>query len=296
MTPSNRKRKRTWHELPSRIFVDDAIGKDLEAKLMREFLRTMQISNYTLLPRERPDFWIQFTEENHQVLCGCEFTLFSSDSIIQTCKGGSAERRFFSQWKGFARRLRDDILQSNQRLASVYGAVFFNQHRLDIFNECDEASLRKEIVDILQSWSGQSRIERFDPKRHPLLSTYVEHIFMEDTAVKDGPLWWCAHLQTGTIPNANEALAEIISNKCERARNYDWGDATKRWLVVCARATGLADVGFIQKNPMVVSHLHIVPYTEIFFWERALGTVLEVFPVFKVRNSPEDMTGFFNAL
>jgi len=294
MTPHNRKR--AWQELPSRIFADDASGKDLEAKLMREFLRTMRISRYTLLPRERPDFWIQFAEENRQVLCGCELTLFNSDSIIQTSKGGSAERRFFSQWNEFARKLRADILQSNRKLASVYGAVFFNQSRLDIFDEYDEATLRKEIVDILQSWSGQSRIERFDPKRHPLLSTYVEHIFVEDTAVQDGPLWWCAHLQSGTIPNATKALAEIISNKCERARNYDWDDATKRWLVICARATGLADVGFIQENPMVVVRPHMVPYTEIFFWERAFGTVIEVFPTFRARNSSEGMPEFYHAL
>lgn len=31
-------RKRVWYELPSRIFADDASGKDLEAKLMRHAL------------------------------------------------------------------------------------------------------------------------------------------------------------------------------------------------------------------------------------------------------------------
>ncbi len=278
-----RKRKSTWRELPSRIFVDEPVGKDLEAKLLRHFLRIMQISDYVLEPRERPDFVIRFIKDGEEVDCGCELTFLNSDSNTEISRRGSPERRFFSQWKTFAQRLRDDLLRSSKRLASVYGAVHFKESCLDIFDDCDEASLRKEIVEILQSWSGRSTIKRFDSQKYPLLAKFVRHIYLEETAVEDGPLWWCAHLQSGEIADPTDTLIEIVTRKCERARGYDWGKASRKWLLICARATGLSDAGFIGKDPAIAGRLQSIPYSEIFYWELAFGSLYELFPVFRER-------------
>lgn len=276
--PGNKKRA-LREELASRHLYDDARGKEQERKIVAGFLARLKLTHYELRPGERPDFMISFG--NGVLLVGCELTLFNNDFASGQQNIGSPERRFHSLWNYFAKILRRRLDEGGGHLPYLYGAVFFKSPGLDLFDQFDSQQLVEEIVEAVKKTHGGSTLDSFDSRQFPLLSTFVDHLYLRDCRPETGLLWWCAHLQSGKVEDPNSALIDIVVEKADKGIYYDWRAATERWLLIYAAGTGLADLAHLSTDPEISTCVNNLPFTHVFLWNKWSEDIMELYPQFR---------------
>ncbi len=275
-------RKRSLRDdLAFRHLYEDEVGKAQEQSIIEGFLARLHIRPYTLQSAERPDFVISFG--NGSVVVGCEVTLFDSDSSATKKGVGSEERRFYNQWKRFAKKLRQRLDREGGQLLYLFGTIDFKTPSLDVLDDVSWNQLIEEITQVAKSNQETGIMPpTFDAHSHPLLAKIVDHIFLHNYYPDTGLLWWCSHLQSGTVGDPNNALIRSVQEKSAKAKQYDWGLAQEKWLIIYAHASGLSDVAVLGEDPSVSRKVDNIPFTHIFLWDRFSENIHELYPEFRI--------------
>jgi len=114
----------------------------------------------------------------------------------------------------------------------------------------------------------------------PLLSALLTSLRLYQYP-ETGILWWCAHLQSDSVADPNDALIHSIATKIDKAQSYNWENATEKWLVIVAEAKGLADLAVLTEDPEISKQFGTVEFTRIILWDRFLDEIIEIFPTFR---------------
>jgi hypothetical protein len=268
---------RTLESLPSRILSEYIPKKEKELEVIEKFLGTLFLGHHQIEQRERPDFIIRFSNGQKAHNVGCELTCFYGDLYNR----GSRERRFFAQWKKFVKELRAELDSCGDGLQYLYSAVHFKEEGTSLFDRVDDDKLKKELIAVIQANRRKTYIKKFDAELYPLLREHVEHLYVASTKPEKGSLWWCAHLQTGNTADAITGIINTIQSKLELSNGYDWSGVDEKWLLISAEGTGLMDVGFLDEDPNVSSRFSDLIFSRIYFWNRAMNQIHEVYPGFK---------------
>jgi hypothetical protein len=268
---------RTLESLPSKIFIDDTSKKEKEREVIEHFLGTLFLGYCQIEQRESPDFIIRFSNGDKKHKIGCELIFFNGDLDIK----GSPERRFFTQWKKFAKGLRAELDRHGDDLQYLYSAVFFKEEGTSLFDRVNADQLKKELVAVTQANRREPFISEFNPVLYPILSEHVDHLNLSSTKPEKGSLWWCAHLQTGNTADAITGIINAVQSKLHLSNDYDWNGVDEKWLLISAQGTGLMDVGFLDEDPNVSSQFTDLIFSRIYFWNRAMNQIHEVYPRFK---------------
>ena len=262
-------------EFASRHLSDNARGKDKELATVSGFLKRLQLAPDAITPGERPDFGVSFG--GGALLIGLELTLLNAD--VHGTRG-SPERRLHSKWKKVAELLRDRLLHEPEPLPNVYGSVFFRNPDMSALDQLDRAQFCEEIVATLRRTAlseAGSQIIVFDPAAAPFLTHAVDRLYVRVFPSERGLHWWCAHLQSGVVPDSANAVRGAVAEKQHKARSYDWGATEERWLLIYAAGEGLADLAVLVEDPEITTPS---PFTRIFLWDRFSETIRCLSPEF----------------
>lgn len=229
-------------ELAGTVLRDPETGKQSEETQLLRLLSLLNAQHDSPRRHERPDFLFNLRLSDGVTSVGCELTNLYTVGPDDLTGFGSAEARFWSQWRSFAKRLKDALQQScDDSLGNVYGAVHFRRGDFSTLDRLVENDLLSEIVQILETSDALERFDVFPEQRFPQLHNHVDHIWTADVSDEPPPLWWATHLRSGRLHDPGEALAEALTEKITSSKSYNWQDSQLRWLVVTAAGCGLRD-------------------------------------------------------
>lgn len=282
--------KKTLREtLASKMLYELELSKkENEASIMVGFLERVGLNQFTIVSRECPDFEILFKTKDEHFLISCELTEFAADMA----KHGSQERRFQKLWLKFAHKLRSRLQE--EQLENFYGAVHFKtSDRTSLPTEQSEF-IDEIIVALKNALSKKSERKAFTvgSSGYPVLEEHVEQISVWNTAPENNLLWWCGHLQTGTVASLEsivQALHKIVKNKDKAAKNYNWPPNSKeKWLVIYAPSRGLQDmvniIRHIQDNNDwgLLQQISSLSFDRIFLWDKWGENIYQLCPDFQM--------------
>ncbi len=161
--------------------------KQQEELVIRGFLGRLALSEFEIEARERPDFLVA---QNSGAAIATELAHYFSDAG----PSGSQDARFFRLWNDFALDLRTRLVDNG--LDHLYGAIHFRDPNRAALPPTE--LFIGEIVRALRSRDG-NELRNFDPAIFPIMASVVDHVYVRDTSPEKGILWWCAHLQSGSI-------------------------------------------------------------------------------------------------
>ncbi|HWA45141.1 MAG TPA: hypothetical protein VHA10_18110, partial [Hypericibacter adhaerens] len=245
--------------LPSKVLPTSHLKKkEAETIVIGDFLRRLGLSQFSIEPRERPDFLVALSGRKEPTPVACEITEYAADIGAN----GSMERRLFALWTSFAWKLRDRLLKEG--FGRFYGAIHFQQQWRDKLPAADDIFI-EEIVRALNQHDGTTQFALAMLRDCPTLKQHVAHITIRDTSPEEGVLWWCAHLQSGVVQCSDEALLACTHAKDKSANSYAWPLCKERWLVIHAAARGLADMAVLGVPP--AKPLHVQNFDRVYLWD-----------------------------
>lgn len=271
-----KEQKALKYKLASKGLYDDSSGKKQETSVLNGFLEKLQLGHYKVIPGERPDFTLKFGFNRQSVSVGCEITYYFADKGAH----GSAQARFVHQWKKFAKSLRVALDREGQQYKHLYGSMLFNDPDFNIMDRFDSSALISEVVIAVKNAKSAQFIRKFDKDVFPLLAAHIGHIYLRDTTPEIGVLWWPSHLQVGEIPDSTANLVKIVNRKNMTGRDYDWGDADEKWLIIYSGADGIADMIGLRLDPGIPQTLGRLCYDRVYVWNKFFESIDEIYPEF----------------
>lgn len=120
----------------------------------------------------------------------------------------------------------------------------------------------RPVVEVLRD--PNEGITVFDPAAAPFLAHAVDCLYVCVFPSERGLLWWCAHFQSGVVPDSANAVLRAVTEKQHKARSYSWGATKERWLLIYAAGEGLADLAALVEDP---ENTTPSPFTRVFLWD-----------------------------
>ena len=245
-------------------------GKQAETDILKELLNWLGWSIVTLDVTERPDFFFSLHVNDRNIRVGCELTNIYAVLPEDRAGVGSAEARFWGQWRSFARDLQDALKSENSMVGKIYGAIHFRNPDYEIFDRVNKTQMIREIVRLLNESPPIASLDTFPAERFPQLFTHVHHIWTAEV-IDECPPWWAAHLRSGVIRDPNQAIVRAVTEKAAKAQSYDWADSILRWLVIIAPGRGIRDnVPWYSGESYHAPDVEI-PFSQIFLFAWGIG-------------------------
>jgi len=262
------------HQLASRVLYRGSRGKQQEKEALEAILTRLGLGHYRIVEGERPDLRVCFRSKEAEATIACEVTAFYGDP---TASGhGSAGARRFGKWRNIAERLRREL--ESKGLQGVYGVVFFKEPADDMLDAVVPGLFVRETVDVCLNTGVDHEIV-IPAGDHDHLNALVEKIRLWHYP-EAGLLWWAAHLRSGVLADPREELAHIVEAKTKKARSYNWGDATERWLLIIAEGRHLTDAALLDDDPRLVERLKVIGFDRVILWERLMDELVQLLPAF----------------
>lgn len=247
------------------------LGEELWA--VDQMLRRLGFQEYRLAAHDKPDVLVEFGPRKSPLRLGCEVMSLQSDRDDK----GSALRRFRARW----RRVMDVVLASLQENSArvPYCVVDFQGHNKSL-DGTDEVRLIQELIAVGRRLQKEPKIV-FPQATTPTLNGRIREIALMDPDGK-GLVWWPRHMKTGAISERDSEARQAVQTKRRLARNYDWKEATERWLLLHAQAHGLCDM-FGAARKISLGHLpKKMPFTLILLWDKFSEDIWTIYPKYKV--------------
>ncbi len=276
MGKSTKKRKTLKDSLASKGLYDNSTGKEKELKVLNGFLQRLQVGHHTIIPGERPDFFLNFSFGDYNASLGCELTYYFADKK----KYGSAQARFVRQWKYFANSLRAALDAEGEKYKYLYGAIHFNNSDFHVLDRFGRKALITEIIVAIGESVETSNISNFNKVKFPLLAEHVDHIYLRTTFPETGILWWPSHLQSGTVNDPTHRLLEIIEEKNTAGFSYEWNNVDEKWLLIYSAAEGTSDMAVLQSDPEICNQLGKIRFDKVYLWSKFFESIDEIYPDF----------------
>ena len=265
--------------------------KEEEREIIIQFLSRLKYSKYTLNSSECPDF--EMILDNHNI--GVEVTKYYADFG----KKGSAKQKKISEWKKFSEMLKRSLREINSQYDFIYGAIHFRTnsfHQKELFN--DESF--NELVSLIQD----NRLDQNENKTitvssliYPVISKYIESVYLLNTFPETKYLWWDSSLQSGEVVSNKKAIQFIVEKKEAASKSYK-RDYFQKWLIIYAGGIGLHDVylrtsekvyrqgkiGVIEESDFVQLYHDEYKseyFSHIFIWDKYTETIYLLCPYFK---------------
>jgi len=279
--------------LASSILYESATGKTEEIKILHGFLERLGFVDYT--PRdttESPDFFIDFSYQDLQATIAIELTFFYNTLGQENRNFGASEKRFIEQWKRIARRLRQELDKIGGDMKYVYGSLSFQNPGPYALDPVGHDDLIAELLKVTQKNLNKSeRITtiEFPNPDYPTLSSSLKSVALS-VWDEEGILWWCSHIQSGTVNDPNDAILRIIRNKNQTAQSYQWNNVNERWLVIYAASEMLSDMAIIAGDFDVSREIPNIEFTRIILWSKFTESITELFPRFQAICDPSKGT------
>jgi hypothetical protein len=270
-----KKQKINKNSFASKGLYDESSGKEKERIVLLGFLKRLQLGYYEVIPRERPDFILNFSCNELTTSIGCEITFYYSDKGTK----GSSQERFLKQWKKFAKALRDELDRLGQEYKYLYGAIHFKNPDFTIMDSFNSEEFITQIVAAVKNRKNRYILRRFKKDVLPLLAKHVDHIYLRDTAPELGVLWWPSHLQSGEVEDPTATIDEIIQIKNVVGNTYDWAGVDEKWLLIYGGAAGITDM-IILNSDFRSNQLPKVCFDRVFIWDRFFKSIHEIYPNF----------------
>jgi hypothetical protein len=254
-------------------------GKQVEIDALELMLDWLGWSGVALDATERPDFFFSLEMEGRVVRVGCELTNLYTVLPEDRTGVGSAEARFWRQWRSFAREIQVALESESPTLGKTYGAIHFRNPDYEVLDRVDKRQLIGEIVRLLNEPRPNPLLDTFPADKFPQLSEHVDHIWTADVT-DECPLWWAAHLRSGILKNPSQAIVRAINEKSAKAKSYRWLDSQLRWLIIVAPGRGIRDNVPWYYGESYSSSGTEIPFSHVFLFARGIGGwyVLQLHP------------------
>lgn len=268
----------------SKIFVNKPnTQKEEEKEIVKNFLKRVELEYENIIEYERPDFIIELPNDYN---IGCEVTTFYSDTFSSNKDKG---KKFLSEWKRFAQKLRVKLLEKNESYKYIYGVIHF-QTKGNVNSLIYNDSFIDELIYVvdnnyenIKNPSDYLDISSIDYDL-PLTKKNVDKIYLKNVSSKD-LLWFPAHLQSGLMPNSQETLENIIKIKNKKANQYKKDDLDHKWLLILAEGHALNDICIAEplKQEIIDSTSY---FTRIFLHNKFPDDeIIQVYPEYKIISS-----------
>jgi hypothetical protein len=266
-------------------------SKEEETEVLTAFLTRLQYSPTSITPTESPDFEILLNES----AIGIEITKYYSDFT----KKGSKTQQKISEWKNFAEKLKAKLSAINTEFNYLYASIrflndgvnykellsngYFNE-LLKLITEADLKRTEKKNISVLSD-------------KYPLLSAYVNSIFLWNTYPENIYLWWDSGLQSGKVITNPVAIQTIVDKKNIASKKYKQ-NCNQKWLIIYACGLGLHDIYnetqtnlFRQGPVLAIKSEELQPnlppkisspyFSHILLWDRFMEKIFLLYPYHK---------------
>lgn len=265
--------------------------KEEEREIIEQFLIRLQYSPTSLITSECPDYELEINNK----LIGVEVTKYYSDFT----KKGSMRQKKLSEWKKFADDLKKRLSAFEPDYDYLYGAIHFHSDQVN-YRELLKESCFNEIVKFIKSAklkSGEQKTKKVEPDNFPILSSYIDSIYLWDKYPEKKYLWWDSCLQSGEILQNETAIQEIVNKKEKSSKKYK-DNYIQKWLLIYAGGLSLHDMFIFEmqntirqgkisltqldsKQGELVLNLKSDYFTHIFIWDKFTERIFQLFPYTK---------------
>jgi hypothetical protein len=259
-----------------------------EKEIIEQFLKRLNYSATSLTSSESPDYEIEIDNK----LIGAEITKFYSDF---TGKGSIWQRRI-SDWEKFAERFKNKLTSIDSDYIYLYGAIHFHNEQVN-YRGLLKDDCFNEMIDLIKSAKlnkGEQKSEKVSRDKYPVLSNYVESIYLWDTFPENKYLWWDSCLQTGEVITNELAIQTIVAKKEKSSKKYKT-HYIQKWLIIYARGlsfhdmfiSDLADttrqgnISLVQEEHGLVLNIKSDYFTHIFIWDKFTERIYQLYPYIK---------------
>lgn len=267
---------------PSDIF-NRPSGRRLERELLDGLMERLSLRVHCVTQRECPDFYVALGDGS--TIIGIEVVEFYSDRA----RNGSRGQEQLSNWKKVSRRIRTTLDRLGH--TDIAGTFHF------IFEPSDVGPDIPKVIKDLASTPDAAieealrAVRLMGSKPHATIavapaSTLVGSVRTISVARLDrpAPLWWCSHLQSGSVDRSevSDALLSVIQNKADRSKSYDWNGCREGWLLIVASGHILESMLMLDETDVVLAPTRIdVPtgtFHRILLWDKWSEVVFELWP------------------
>jgi hypothetical protein len=266
-------------------------SKAEEKEIIEQFLKRLNYSATSLTSSESPDYEIEINNK----LIGAEITKFYSDFTSK----GSIWQRKISDWKKFAEQLKIKLSSIDSDYIYLYGAIHFHNEQVN-YRDLLKDNYFNEMIDFIKSAKlnkGEQKSEKVSPDKYPVLSNYIESIYLWDTFPENKYLWWDSCLQTGEVITNELAIQTIVDKKEKSSQKYKT-NYVQKWLIIYAGGLSFHDM-FMNDLPNsirqgdislvridseehgLVLNIKSDYFTHIFIWDKFTERIYQLYPYIK---------------
>ena len=119
--------------------------------------------------------------------------------------------------------------------------------------------------------------------KYPLVAQYISSMLLQVNNVAQGPFLW--QLDQAAYIGVNcQQLQKMIEKKCKKQKEYSWGNANEKWLLLCAGVTVPSDGADLLSNDFrddlrALKRREGVKnsvFDKIIFWDRVFRESFEI--------------------
>lgn len=156
-----------------------------------------------------------------------------------------------------------------------YCTVWFREASYSCLTRLRDDALVGELIAAGRRLRARRRLF-FPCSDMPALSSILRKIRVVE-ADGEGLLWWPTHLQSGSVPALDAAIAEAVIAKGTLAASFDWQGSDERLLLLVAEARGLTDLVGRAREIELPSY-PTLPFTWVVVWDRFSEDIWTIFP------------------